>query len=160
MGIVKMNSKCHLCKEETIETHHYWLFDIRLCKRCYYAITEGDIKKLREDYKMSVNQKHYVMVGIDLLPIAKRMSEDELDVFFQKMDELEGNTGLTFIYDGMSGEYCFLGYVLNVSNEDEGMSPKIHHFASELRNIRVDVGDKLMGISTTEPSLISFTHWY
>jgi hypothetical protein len=110
--------------------------------------------------KMSINQKHYVMVGVDLMPKCKILNQDELGVFFENMEEIAENTGLQFIYDGMSGGYCFLGHVLNEGSEDEGMSPKIQHFASDLRYIRVDVGDKLICISTTEPSLISFTHWY
>lgn len=109
---------------------------------------------------MSVNQQNYVMIGIDLTSKMKQMTADELDNYLEEMEEFAENNKLTFVYDGMSGDYCFIGELINQGDEYEGMPPKIHHFASDLRSIRVDVGDKLMDISTTEPSLISFTYWY
>ena len=60
----------------------------------------------------------------------------------------------------MSGKYCYLGQVLNTGNDEEGMIPKIHHFESDLYYVRESVKEKVQSISTTEPSLISFTHWH
>lgn len=110
---------------------------------------------------MSVNQKHYVMIGIDLLPKVGKMNEDELDIFLEQMEELAESTELTFIYDGMSGEYCFIGHVLNEGAEDDGMSPKIHRFSSILKYTYQEVAEKLsITLLNNQPSLISFTHWY
>jgi hypothetical protein len=64
----------------------------------------------------------------------------------------------------MSGEYCFLGHVLNQGGEDEGMSPKIHPFSSRLKYIHQEVTEKLFSSILLNDlprlSLISFTHWY
>ncbi|MBL4951056.1 hypothetical protein JK635_02225 [Neobacillus sp. YIM B02564] len=108
---------------------------------------------------MSVNQKHYVMVGIDLTRKVKQMNADELDIYFEEMEEFADNKKLSFVFDSMSGEYCFLGELINEGDEYEGMSPKVQHFASDLFYIRKDVERKISKISTTSPSLISFTHW-
>lgn len=115
---------------------------------------------VKEVVKMSVNQKHYVMVGIDLTPKVKQMNADELDTYLEEMEEFSDNKKLTFVYDGMSGEYCFIGELINEGDEYEGMPPRIQHFASDLFYIRKDVERKLSKISTASPSLISFTYWY
>lgn len=109
---------------------------------------------------MSVNQQHYVMVGIDLTPKMKQMNADELDDWLEVMERFADVKELEFVFDGMSGEYCFIGQVINQGDEYEGMQPKIHHMASDLSYVQVDVYDKLKNISTAEPSLISFTCWY
>jgi hypothetical protein len=109
---------------------------------------------------MSVNQKHYVMVGIDLTPKIKRMNADELDDWLEKMEEFADEQKLTFVFDGMSGEYCFLGELINQGDEYEGMPPKVQHFPSDLFYIRKDVERKISKIAPASPSLISFTYWY
>lgn len=108
---------------------------------------------------MSVNQQHYVMVGVDLMPKINNMNLDELGVFFEKMEELADKNKLSFIYDGMCGDYCFIGEIINQGDDEEGMPPRIQHFASDLFYIRKDVERKINIITTSSPSLISFTHW-
>jgi hypothetical protein len=109
---------------------------------------------------MSVNQKHYVMIGIDLTSKIKQMNNDELDSWLEKMDEFAEKQKLTFVFDGMSGEYCFIGELINQGDEIDGIPPKVQHFSSDLFYIRKDVERKINKISSSSPGLISFTYWY
>ena len=109
---------------------------------------------------MSVEQKTYVMIGINLTPKIKQMNADELDDWLEEMEQFAENKDLKFIFDGMSGEYCVIGTVLNNGDDFDGMPLKIHHLASDIKEIKIETYEKLKDISTSEPSLISFTYWY
>lgn len=109
---------------------------------------------------MGVDVSHYVILGYDLQPAVKKMDSDRLDVFLEDMEELADNKGLNFIYDGMSGEYCFIGKVLNEGDDEEGM-PVVKHLVSELQTIQNEVLESVKELRIHHyPALYSFTDWY
>lgn len=109
---------------------------------------------------MGVYSKEYVIMGYDLLPATEKMNDDQLDDFMEEMEQFADNNGLKFIYDGMSGEYCFLGKVLNQGNSGEGM-PVVKHWVSELQTIQNDVLETVKELKIHHyPALYSFTDWY
>jgi hypothetical protein len=116
---------------------------------------------LRRRIKMSVDMRHYVIIGYDLQSEVQKMDADQLDKFMEEMEELAKNKGLEFIHDGMSGEYCFLGKVLNKSEKYGGMPIK-EHFHSDLDGIRNEFLVAVQGLKKVYqyPALYSFTHWY
>jgi hypothetical protein len=108
---------------------------------------------------MGVNQREYVIMGYDLMAAVEKMDSDQLDIFMEDMEELAENKGLEFIYDGMSGEYCFLGKVLNKGKNYEGM-PIVKHWVSELQTIQNEVLEAVKELKIIQyPALYSFTHW-
>jgi hypothetical protein len=113
---------------------------------------------------MGVYTNNYVIIGYDLMPVVNKMNPDQLDVFLEDMEELADNKGLNFIFDGMSGEYCFIGKVLNEGDDEEGMPIKKHLY-SDLDMIRDEVfaatQELKMQIKDRQfPALYSFTHWH
>jgi hypothetical protein len=109
---------------------------------------------------MGVYSKEYVMMGYDLIATTKEMNDDQLDAFLEEMEELADNKGLTFIYDGMSGEYCFLGKVLNQGNSGEGM-PIVKYYVNELDKLQNEVHKAVKELKLPQlPALYSFTDWY
>ena len=107
---------------------------------------------------MSIRQMNYVMVGVDLTSIMEELDIDELDTWLEEMDQFTDDNNLTFVFDGMSGEYAYIGEVLNKGDED-GMSIKSVNIDRELISIRENVKSKLINMIEDEPKLISFSHW-
>lgn len=113
---------------------------------------------------MSVNSRGYVIIGYDLMPAIKNKNPDELDEFLEWMENEVKDTPedepYEFIYDGMSGEYCFIGYVLNKDSKYDGMPVK-RHWINDLDLIKENVYEEFKHLKVHQyPALYSFTHWY
>lgn len=110
---------------------------------------------------MSVSSKEYVLIGYDLSTVIKKMNEDELDEWLERMEQGVPSNVYEFIFDGMSGEYCFIGFVLNKSSKYDGMPIK-KYWIDDLDLIKEDVYEALKDLNITiqNPALYSFTHWY
>jgi hypothetical protein len=91
------------------------------------------------------------------------MDEDQLDLLIEDMEGFAENKGLDFIFDGMSGEYCLLGKVLNEGDDEEGMPIKKHLY-SDLDMIRDEIFESVKALKIIKypafPALYSFTHWH
>lgn len=109
---------------------------------------------------MSVSTKEYVIVGYDMQDAVKKMGIDELDDWMEHMEEELPERGHTLLYDGMSGNYCFVGYVINKSVEGTGL-PVQQHTIAELQTLVEKVSNDLKDLVGEEqyPSLYTFTHW-
>lgn len=110
---------------------------------------------------MSVNSKSYVLIGYDLMPVIKNMNADQLDEWLEKMEkEVPDDKNYEFIFDGMSGDYCFIGYVLNKEIKYEGMPVK-KYWVSDLDEIKLNIFKQFEHLKIHQyPALYSFTHWY
>jgi hypothetical protein len=66
---------------------------------------------------MSVTFNQYLLIGVklDIDIIDYDKYEDYVDIGYK---EVKSKDGLTLIYDGMSGEYAFVGQVLKRSDTD------------------------------------------
>ena len=79
---------------------------------------------------MGVELDLYLLIGarIDMLPVSSRPSMERIEeINRQWLDELDADThntkGITVLYDGMNGQYMFIGQVLTKSGADQGMVP-------------------------------------
>ena len=108
---------------------------------------------------MSVERCEYTIIGINIIDKIKDISWDEMEVIEDKIHEV----GLNFIYDGMSGKYCYVGKTLRESEGyGETNTYEINH--EDIKEICCKVGIKLYTVFEDKeielPKLISFTHWY
>lgn len=109
---------------------------------------------------MGVNCKHYVIIGYNLQPAVEKMNADQLDTFLEEIERLSEQNHLKLIFDGMSGEYCFIGQVLNEGKDYEGMMVK-EHWVSDLKEIEDTVYNNSAFIGHRRlPALYTFSHWY
>ena len=67
---------------------------------------------------MSVDITGYVILGVDVQNYLDDLESDDRDDFIDKLETYTENNALEFIYDGMDGEYCYIGEVLNISSTD------------------------------------------
>lgn len=101
---------------------------------------------------MSVNQKSYLVVGINL---------DKKD--YPLMEEFEDNKDLTVVYDGMCGQYAIVGKVINESDEFNSMN-LVSLNSKELQDYIIEVNQLLLKVSAKvskyEIKLYNFIHEY
>lgn len=108
---------------------------------------------------MSVDVTGYVILGVDLQSYLDKLEDS--DSFIDEVETYSEKNELEFIHDGISGEYCYIGEVLNIVGEENGSNKKEHSLA-ELLKLRIALNKKLvgLGITTDEPKIISFTHYH
>lgn len=97
------------------------------------------------------------MVGVDLTSVMEDLDIDELNTWVEDMDQFAYDNKLTFVFDGMSCEYAYIGEVINQGDGD-GMLFKSVNIDRELISIRDNVKSKLLNLTDDEPTLISFSH--
>ena len=105
---------------------------------------------------MSVNVKHYVMIGVDI----GYRNDDEL---YERLEPyMELGKEVFCLFDGMNGEYIILGEIVQVGDQYEGMKYKdISLIELKVMADRVEHNlRKLFGIEHCRPELFTVSHWY
>lgn len=63
---------------------------------------------------MSMERTEYLMMGIDIIDQVKNMTEDEIEIL---QEEVNNSENLDIIYDWVSEEFCYVGITLRISSE-------------------------------------------
>lgn len=106
---------------------------------------------------MSVNREDYIVIGVD---IGMDYYDDERCDEFDEYDSQNDVGSMTYIIDGMSGNYFLVGEVVRYGDEYEGFSGVVELEIDEAAKQRVKDFVKLKFDLDVEPKLMVVTHFH